>query len=364
VAASLAKIDFVKLLDRYLGRTVIAGTVLALCVLVPTNAFIDFIDEIEDVGQYGYTLLQAIYRTLLTLPQGIYEFFPTAALLGGMLGLGNLAANNELVVLRASGISIARISSSVLKAGVLMTAVVVLIGEVVAPASEQMAQNLKRWPQTQRVSLSTEDGLWAKDGNRFINVKKIYPGLRLGDLRVYVVDKAQHLVEATFASSAIYRHDRWRVTDISRSSIGPLRVVTEHRAKEFWRRLLSPELFRVITVKPEHMSAWSLAKYIAYLKANHLAAQSYELAFWTRFTLPVSSLVMLLVALPFVFGPMRSGGAGQRLFIGMLIGLAFHLFNRAFNYLALVYGLDPLLGATLPLLVFLIVGVVAIAYTR
>jgi lipopolysaccharide export system permease protein len=364
MAPAVAKIAAMKLLDRYLGRAVIAGTVLALCVLVPISAFIDFIDELEDVGEHGYTLLQAFYRTLLTLPQGIYEFFPTAALLGGVLGLGNLAINNELVVLRAAGVSIAHIIGSVLKAGTIMMLVVVFIGEVIAPASLQRAQDVKKWTQMQRTSLVTQDGLWAKDGNRFINIKEVLPGLRLRNIHIYVIDDAQRLVAAISAVAAVYRGGRWLMTDVSHSKISPARVITERSAYESWSRLLAPELFRVITIKPEDMSAWKLAEYIHYLKANHLAAQSYELAFWTRFTTPLSSLVMLLLALPFVFGPMGSGGTGQRLFIGIMIGLAFHLFNRALNHLALVYGLDPLLGAILPLMVFILGGGIAIARMR
>lgn len=353
-----------KLLDRYLGRAVVAGTLLALCILVSVDAFIDFIDEMEDVGEHGYTLWRATYKTLLTLPQGAYEFYPTAALLGGLLGLGNLAAHNELVVVRAAGVSIGRIIRSVLKTGVAMMVVTILIGEFVAPESQQRAEHVKRGAQSASTSLVTEDGLWAKDGDRFINIKEILPGLRLNDVRVYVIDETQRLVQATFATSAIFQERQWLLHDLSRSRISHARVVTERKETEIWPRLLAPGLFRVIAVKPEHMSALRLARYISYLEQNHLAAEQYELAFWTRFTTPLSSLVMLLLALPFVFGSMRTGGAGQRLFIGMLIGLAFHLFNRAFNHLALVYGLEPWLGAVLPLVVFFAIGVVAVARMR
>jgi lipopolysaccharide export system permease protein len=354
----------VKLLDRYLGRAVVAGTLVALCILISVDTFIDFIDEMDDVGENGYTVWDAIYKTLLTLPQGAYEFFPTAALLGGLLGLGNLAAHNELIVLRAAGVSVARIVGSVLKTGTLMMVVAVIIGETVAPISQQRAEAMRDWAQMPLTSLQTDDGLWAKDGYRIINIKRILPGLRLNDVRVYVVDDAQRLIKVTFASAATYKNGRWLLRAVSHSRISHARVTTKRRSSESWSRLLDPELFRVITVKPEHMSAWRLAQYIHYLQANHLASELYELAFWTRFTTPLSSLVMLLLALPFVFGPMRTGGAGQRLFVGMLIGLAYHLFSRAFNHLALVYGLSPLLGAALPLCVFFVVGAVTVMRAR
>lgn len=353
-----------KLFDRYLGRAVIASSTLALGILVSVNGFVDLIDEVRDVGEHGYTLWLALYYTVLSMPQRAYEFFPTAVLLGGLLGLGGLAASNELVALRAAGVSIPRLIGSVLTTGLLLTVIAVLLGEVLAPVSQQRAQDLKKWAQRESISLGDTDELWAKDGNRFINIKQVFPGLRLHDIRVYEVDDAQRLVEAIYAESAVFRGGRWHMNDVSRSAISHARIITERRLRELWPRLLSPELFEVVEQKPEHMPAWRLARYIDYLRANHLAAESYELAFWTRFTTPLSSLVMLLLATPFVFGSLRTGGAGQRLFIGILIGIAFHLINRALNHLALVYGLDPFLGATLPLLAFLIIGLVAVVRIR
>ncbi len=353
-----------KLFDRYLGRAIVAGTLAALCILVSVDTFIDFIDEMNDVGENGYSTWDAVYKTLLTLPQGGYEFFPTAALLGGLLGLGNLAAHNELIVLRASGVSVARIVGSVLKTGTLMMAIAVIVGETVAPISQQRAEAMRHWAQMPLASLQTGDGLWARDGYRIINIKRILPGLRLSDIRVYVVNDAQRLIKVTFASTAAYKNGRWLLRAVSHSRISHTRVVTKRHSLESWSRLLDPQLFRVIAVEPEHMSAWRLAQYIHYLQTNDLASELYELAFWTRFTTPLSSLVMLMLALPFVFGPMRTGGAGQRLFVGMLIGLAYHLFNRAFNHLALVYGLPPLLGAALPVCIFFVVGIVMVMRAR
>jgi lipopolysaccharide export system permease protein len=101
------------------------------------------------------------------------------------------------------------------------------------------------------------------------------------------------------------------------------------------------------------MSALSLWRYMRYLQENNLDAARYELAFWVRFTTPLSSIVMLLIALPFVFSSQRAGGFGQRLFVGIIIGVSFFLLNRMLNHVGLVYGLPPLLSATFPLIMFM-----------
>lgn len=351
-----------RLIDRYLGRTVILGSVLALTILAAIASLLEFINEVEDVDS-GYSLLQAVFYVLLTLPQRIYDLFPTAVLVGSLMSLGGLAANSELVVIRAAGVSIPRIIWSVLKAGLAITVIAVLLGEWAAPEAGQRARNLQNASQSERTSLRTGDGLWAKDGQRFINVRSVYPGLRLSDLRIYRFD-GQRLVRATHARSAVYEEDHWILRDVRHSAISPNGVEARRKAQERWERLLPPALFNVLTADPERMPAWVLYRYIGYLEENELDADTYKLAFWTHFTTPLSALVMLLLAVPFAFGSWRASGAGQRLFIGIVIGLVFYLFNQMFNHLSLVYGLTPWMGAFLPIMMFLVIGLVALRRVR
>ncbi|MGI9302438.1 MAG: LPS export ABC transporter permease LptG [Gammaproteobacteria bacterium] len=353
-----------RILDRYLGRAVIFGTVTALLMLVSLDVFFAFINEMDDVGRNGYTVLRAIYVTLLTTPRRIYDLFPSAVLLGSLLSLGNLAAHSELIVVRAVGIGKTQVILSVLKAGLILMLISVVLGEVVAPESEQRAQNLRRVGESERLTLKTRDGLWAKDGNRFLNVREVFPDLRLGTIRVYEFDDDLRLTRATFANGAFYQNKNWVVQGIRQSVIDEQGVSTRALAQEIWPRLLAPELFDVIVVKPEQMSASTLYRYVGYMNDNALDADRYELAFWTRFTTPLSSLVMLLLAVPFVFATNRAGAAGQRLFIGIVIGVVFYLVNRMLNNLSLVYGLPPTVGAFAPLLIFAAVGAVAIRRVR
>ncbi len=354
-----------KILEAYLGRTVIWGALAAMTVLLVLYTFIDFVNEAEDIGKQGMTVLQAGYLTLLAVPRRVYEIFPAAVLIGSLIGLGNLAAHSELIVMRAAGISIRRVVFSVLKTGVLLMIVAVLIGEYVAPVSEQYAQQLRKVSTTaKQISLKTRHGLWARDQNRFINVKQVFPDQRLGNIRVYSFDAERRLTESVFAKKAVYQDGGWLLSGISRSLISDEGVTTRREQQERWETLVSPDLFDVIVVKPEQMSAVRLAKYVAYLKENGLETRRYALAFWTHFTTPLSSLVMLLLAVPFVFGSVRAGGAGQRLFIGIIIGLIFHMLNRALNNLALVYGIPPIIGAFMPLLIFVAIGLLAIRRLR
>ena len=351
-------------LERYLGKTVIAGTLLALLLLVSVATLIDFVNEMDDIGKQGYTYLRASFYILLTMPQRVYELFPFAMLLGSLISLGNLAANSEIVVMRATGISVSRIIGATMKTGFIMTIVIMLLGEFVAPVSEQKAKNLRNNTATKQVRLSMRNGLWAKDGNRFLNIKDVFPDKRLGRIQVFEMDDKGRMIEYIWIKSAIYNDQGWELTKLIRRKISDDGVTRKSAQKERWSRLLAPDLFDVIVVKPKYMSATKLYRYVEYLKQNGLDTSLYELSFWTRFTIPLSGLVMVLIAMPFVFGPLRAGGAGQRLFIGVLIGVAFHLSYQAFINLGLVYQVPPFIAATFPLLMTVVIALVFIKRVR
>lgn len=353
-----------KILNRYLGRYVAAGTLLALLVLLALDLFFAVIAEADEVGKGGYDWPHAAYYIALSVPGRIYQFFPMAVLLGGLMSLGALASNSELIAMRAAGVPVAGIVRAVLKTGLVLMVAAVLLGELAAPTLERKAQSLRASLQSPELALQGERGLWARDGRRFLRVETVLPDMRLLGVRVYELDEQLGMREAVYARSARYDGRRWVLEELRRSRFHRDRVDTEQKAREEWAHLLSPALFKVIVVRPEQMSAWTLARYVAYLRDNNLDARRYELAFWLRFTIPLSSLVMLLLAIPFVFGSLRSGSAGQRLVVGLLLGVGFYIFNRSMNHLGLVYGLSPLLSAALPLLVFLALSLMGLRRIR
>ncbi len=351
------------ILERYVGGTVIKGALLALFVLTAVSTFFSFMGQLTDLGK-DYGLAQASYYMLLTLPRRAYEMVPTAALLGGLVSLGQLAAASELVVMRASGVSVARIAAAVLKAGVVLVIVTVILGEWLAPTSEQRAQTLRAEARSGYITLKGSTGFWARDGDNFVNVRRVLPDARLQDVFIYEYGADQKLRAALHADSADYRDGGWVLHDVKQSVIGEDKVTTTTQASQRWGTLINPELLNALSVAPEDLSAWSLLSYTHYLQRNNLDARRYQLAFWVKLVTPLTILVMLFVAVPFVFGPLRSSGSGLRILIGVMVGLGFYLLNQLFNHLGLVYGLAPLLSAGLPSALFIAGGLVAYRRVR
>jgi lipopolysaccharide export system permease protein len=82
--------------------------------------------------------------------------------------------------------------------------------------------------------------------------------------------------------------------------------------------------------------------------------------FWDHLARPVALLLMLMLSLPFVFGPLRSSSTGQRMLVGMLIGIGFYVFNSMFMQTGVVFGLNPLVTAWLPTLLLGAISFVAV----
>jgi lipopolysaccharide export system permease protein len=346
----------VKILDRYIAAAVVTGTGVSLLVIVGMDIFFSVISQIDDVGKGSYTLYTMLQYVALITPHGAYELFPMAALLGSLVGMGMLAANSELIAMRAAGISVWRIVQSVLQAGALLLIVAVFIGEVVAPPAEQYGQQLRAVATNKRVSFLGSHGLWVRAEQYFINAGKVLADDTLADLEVYRFDADGRLVMATRAARAQYGSGEWLLHDVHQSAFVEGRVEVGHHDELAWPSLLTPELLGIVVLKPEKMSARDIGQFVDYLEENGLDSTEYRYAFWGRFMTPLATLVMLFISVPFVFGGLRTVTAGQRIFVGILVGFGFYLVSQVASQLGQVYNLNPLLAILTPVILFLAIG--------
>ena len=104
--------------------------------------------------------------------------------------------------------------------------------------------------------------------------------------------------------------------------------------------MLDPEVLQ--TSKIKHLECLTLIKLYRVIKsriAQELNATEYERAFWMKMTQPFAALVMVFLAVPFAFGPLRSASMGLKILIGVLVGFSFHTLNSIFGPLTSVVGL-------------------------
>jgi lipopolysaccharide export system permease protein len=317
--------------------------------------FVTLLDEMEEVGRGDYRTIDALQYVLLVLPRGAYELFPVAVLLGSLTGLGGLASHSELTAMRAAGISLAQIIGAAMKAGVLVMLLVVLIGEVVAPNSERRAEVMRAEKVAQQITLKSQYGFWARDGDAYINIRYILSSSELKDIYIYEFEQNRELKVATYAGSAVYQKDHWLLRDIRQSHFTADGVTSETLQSAAWGSMLSPDLIDIV-VRPSLLPFWGLYQYIRFMHENGQEARVYEVAFWGKVMTPLLTLVMVFVSVPIVFGVLRSVGVGQRIFVGAILGLMFLMVSKAFANMAVVYQLNPLFASAFPGLLLFAVG--------
>lgn len=351
----------IRIADRHLGTTAVAGMLLALLTLLALDAFFAVISELGDVGKGRYTVPKALWYVVLTLPRRAYDLFPVASVVGALVGIGGLAASSELIAYRAAGMSRLRIASGVVLSTILVMGPMLFVGEWLAPRTEGVAQMLRVSAQSDNVAVGSDSSLWVRDGNRFINARKPLFGadvdaIVLSDIDLFDI-RAGQLEEIAHADSARLSGGQWVAENIERSRLGMDRVDTESMEQETWASLIDPGVLETAVTRPRHLSLSQLIPYVRYLEANDLDAASYRSAMWWRIAYPITAVVVVLAGMIFVFGSFRSGGLGQRLFLGMLLGIGFFFANRIAVSLGEVYQISAAAMAFTPSVLLALVSV-------
>lgn len=358
-----------RLLDRYLARHVLWYTLLVMAVLVTLLALFVFIDQQRDVGVGNYGMLDALFVTVLLVPQQVFQLLPVAALIGALVGLGNLARGSELIVVRAAGVSVLRVALAAAAAGVLLLAFGAVLGEVVAPPLEAYAQEIKTFGKYNNFSFAGRAGIWVKDGNRIVSIQQQSGDNVYGGLYIYTVERGAdghlHLAALARADRAeVVAGRNWQLSNYADTVLGADSVTARRVPTLATDTGISPEFLGISVVDPASLPIRGLWRYVQHLRANGLESRSWEVALWSRISRSLSTVLLCMLAVPFVFGPLRSAGAGSRTVIGIIVGVVYFLINRTLENSGDVYGLNPLLVAWAPAALLAVVTGVAIARVR
>lgn len=353
------------ILARYLVRTIVGHTVLVMLVLLALSGLYLFISQQDDVGQGTFGVDDAFMFALLNLPQYAFDLLPIASLIGALLALGNLARSLELIVVRAAGVSTLRIAMWVGTAGLLLMLLTAVIGELIAPPLEQYARQMKTFERFRDFSMTGNRSAWAKDGNSIISVRQQSADNRYGGVYVFKFDEQRRLQAMGQASGASIGADsRWRLDNFRESVIGEDRVVASQTSIAELETTLSPEFLGLAVFNPESLPVRGLFSYIRHLQSNGLDARPYETAFWARIARTAAVAVIVILAVPFAFGPMRSTGTGARTVMGIMIGVVFFLLAKMLESGGAVFELSPFVIGWAPTIVLALITMIAVARVK
>lgn len=342
-------------LDRYIGKTILGTIFATLFLLVGLSAIIKFVEQFRMVGKGSYDGLQAAYYTLLSLPKDVETFFPMAVLLGTLIALGNLASRSELVVMQSSGFSRLKIGFAVMKTALPLVILTMIVGEWGAPQTEQYARDMRAKALSGGTIASVKNAVWAKDGKDFVYIKRVTDESELQDIYIYHFDENRQLEQITHADSAFYINSEWTLNNANTSVIQDDKVEVVSKLKQIWQTNLTPDKLGLVSMRPTSLSISGLFNYISFLKQTGQDSRKFELTYWRKIFQPISVAVMMLLALSFIFGPLRSVTAGARIVTGIGFGFLFYVVNEIFGPLSLVYSVPPLVGALIPSILFIVI---------
>jgi lipopolysaccharide export system permease protein len=355
----------VNVLDRYLYRTVLAYTAMAMAVLLTLGGLFLFITQQGDIGVGSYSAGDAFLFTLLNLPQQAFELLPIGALIGALMGLGNLAAGSELVVTRASGVSVWRIAWPVGLAGLTLAIIMYGIGEYAAPPLAQFAKREKTTDKLADVSFAGSSSAWVKDGNLILRVQTGEVDRAFGGVSLFQLDGPTKLLSIQRAERiSVADPGRWRLHKVATSRFSDERITADVVDETTMQSTVNPEFLGLAATDPQLLTLRGLASYIDHLRRNSLETASYEIGYWARIARIAAVVIVTLLALPFVFGPLRTTGAGTRTVIGVMLGVVFFLVNRTIESGGQLFGLNPALVGWLPTAVIALCTMAAISRTR
>jgi lipopolysaccharide export system permease protein len=353
------------ILGNYIVRTILGYTALVMLVLLALGALFLFIGQQDDIGTGGYTATQALLFVALNLPSYLFQLLPVGALIGALLGLGNLARGSELVVMRASGVTTARFCIWLGTAGFILAVLMVSLGEFVAPPLEKYARQLKVFSKYSEFSFAGNRGTWVRDGDTIISVEQQSAGSRFGGVQVFQFDAGRRLLGVGRADSAsVDDENGWQLEGYAETRFENGRTVVDRSATKEVRTTLSAEFLGLAVVEPETMGLRDLRAYIAHLQRNNLDYAAFEAAFWARIARVTALILVVILALPFALGPMRDSGQGARTVVGILIGAGFVLLSQTLESSGRLFDLDPWVVGWGPTLLLAALTTVLLARTR
>jgi lipopolysaccharide export system permease protein len=337
------------ILDRYVVRAILGFVFLVMGAVLILGTLFVFIDQQDDIGVGHYTVLEALWYTFLNMPQQAFELLPITTLIGSLLGLGSLARGSELTVVRATGVSIARLAGAALVAGMILVGIAVLLGEYLAPPLLVAAREEKAFAKYTDISFGSGGGAWVRDGNLILNVARQSGQRQFSSMQIFELSGDHRLLALGHAVNATAGADKkWLLGDYTESRFSDDSVQTKAPAQRLLQSNVTAGFLGLAAQDPNTLTNRDLWSLIEYSRVNSLDASRYIFAFWSRIARTTAIVFAVLFAIPFVLGSLRSSGAGTRTLVGLLLGLCFFLLQKLIDSSTIVFDLNPLVLAWIP----------------
>ncbi|MDV2470408.1 LPS export ABC transporter permease LptG [Acinetobacter chinensis] len=344
---------------RIIARHVTSTTALAMlgatAILSGLQILFTYLGELGSLKE-GYGAWEALKFVLWGAPGYLYEILPIAALIGAVLGLGTMASNSELIVMRSAGVSLWRIVGWVIRSALILVVLSFALSEWVIPHTSELAKSVKKHRTT--AELGEVRGYWTREGQRFIYIDYANAQGQLNNIQVIDFDNNYRLrgtlnaEQGAFVKDGSWELEKTRQMDILKEG----NAVAQHMEKMPLSLALQPKYVHMVTLDPEDLSPSQLVSFMQYMHEYSQVPKTYQLAFWKKVGGPFALIALVVIACSFIFGPLRQQSMGFRLVIALFIGLTFFYLQDFLGYASLVYAPSPAWFVFIPIVLMFIGG--------
>lgn len=366
-------------LANYVRKNTLFAILAITLILWLFNFSMSFLGELSKIKD-GYSIWQAVSFIFWRSPKLLIEYLPMAALIGAVVGLGNLASHSEITVMRAAGISIFRIVFWVLQSVSVLIIIAWLLNQYVLPYSSLKAKVIKNptsseltnemtgyWQYFNKndIQLVTNQQSATKKTNTQINNHVLYIDYAnangvINDLTLWSIDKDSKVRSVFTAKSGKYQQDsQWLLYQVSTIDIAENGESHQSKSDSLLQTLpIKPKYIYIMTQYFKNLSITDLYMYNKYLNNGDVSSRKYELAFWEKVLSPLSFLALAMIACSFVFGSARQQSIGSRIVIAIFCGILFKYLQNLTNYIAIASTWPVVFFVFIPILVSFIIGLV------
>lgn len=344
-----------RLVAKHVTKTTALAMLGATAILAGLQILFTYLGELGDLKD-GYSAWNALQYVLWNGPNYLYEILPISALIGAVLGLGTLASNSELIVMRSVGVSLWRIVGWVIRSALLLVILSFALSEWVIPYTNEKAKSVKSHQSV--AQMGEVKGYWSREGQRFIYIDYANSKGQLKNVEVIDFDNNYRLRGTLQAEQGNFVQDgSWSLQNAEQMDIlqqGDA-VLKKHDTLPL-SLALQPKYVHMVTIDPEDLSPSQLIGLTSYMHEYSQVPKTYQLAFWQKVGSPFALIALVVIACSFIFGPLRQQSMGFRLVIALFAGLGFFYLQDFLGYASLVYSPSPAWFVFLPIFLMFAVG--------
>jgi lipopolysaccharide export system permease protein len=350
----------------YMARLFLTRSLAVLAMLVIVLQALDLLAETDKIlGHPGNGQAEILSYVSLRAPGIVQRFLPFSVLLGTLIAFMQLNQNSEVIALKAAGLSAHQVLAPFMVASLFVAILSFAFNERIVTRANA---SLDRWEAVDFGPMPTgREGVtnvWVRDGDDLIHADTADGrGLRTRLSNVAVYDRTGGLLKSIVtADSATVSGNGWQLTNARSFDVasGVRRSLGTVDAAQGVR----PDQFTLSAVDPLGLSYTALSQAIADLDAAGRPTAALKANLWHKFSGPLSTVLMPLLAAVAAFGLARSGKLFVRAVIGMALGFAYFVADNFGLAMGNIGAYPPLLAAWGPFLLFLAVGEAVLVRTE